>query len=209
MWSLGNNLFGISTAVSSSMRAFQIGLMLALAVCTASADTVSLSLTNANLTGQPGQVLLFSGVFVNDTADEVFINSSDLNAPDADFGDDFVVNDLFDSITLGAYATSSVVDLFNVVIPEDFTAFDSYSGTYASLGGATLDDQSLLMSPPGVDFSFTVEPADSGLVPEPGSLWLALAALPLWYFASDKGPLTCRLSRTPTKFRPNIPHKAE
>jgi hypothetical protein len=150
-----------------------IGLSILAAVLlvagTARADAVvTVVLDSPLLSGNPGDVLAFSGILTNSTSDVVWLNSDNFSPlsgiPPAAINDlPFFMNA---PLFLDANQNTGDIGLFNVTIPIALTP-GNYDGTFTLLGGAGEDSQDILGS---ADFTVQVLEAEpSSGVPEPGT----------------------------------------
>jgi PEP-CTERM motif len=152
-----------------------------LPVAPASADTITLALSNPAQTGAPGSTLIFDATvfapLANGTA--VFLNSDNYNVsiPGATIDDSgFFLNFPF-SLNPGDNATGT---LFSVMLPLD-VAVGTYNGFFEILGGSGADSQDLLAT---VDFQINT-------VPEPGTGVLfatGFGVLAAWMFGRRRRP---------------------
>lgn len=145
--------------------------LLALAAATASAGPI-LFLTEATLSGDPGQMLTFTGTLYNDTGLDLYINGATINlagfAPE-DLDASPVV--LGAPYPIGAGVTTGTLDIFTVFIPLG-RALGLYDGEIVLQGGSNTDAQDAL------DFTpFHVQVNESAtVVPEPATFLPVLLA---------------------------------
>jgi hypothetical protein len=140
-----------------------------LAAATARAGVVTIGLDSPLLSGNPGDVLPFSGTITNNTSDVVYLMSDNFSPlsgliPAAIDDLPFFTNA---PLFLDANESTGDIGLFNVTIPIALTP-GNYGGTFTLLGGAGLDSQDVLGS---ADFTVQVlaaQPASG--VPEPATL---------------------------------------
>jgi hypothetical protein len=138
----------------------------------ATAGTLTITLTNDDLSTTAGGTVTFQATAVNsDPINAYNFNADGIGAldPALTLDDTAFLNNWF---SVGASSTFGPEDLFNVTVLAG-TAPGPYLGSYNILGGPGANDQNLLAT---LDFTVTVTPATSG-VPEPGTFAMMSAAL--------------------------------
>jgi hypothetical protein len=144
----------------------------------ASADTLTITLDSPTLSGSPGDTLQFLGTLTNTTSDTVFLNDVNFNLASIPSGSidnsPFFANaplSLDAAGSLDGGFTSGDIELFDVTIPDPFTA-GNYDGTFQVLGGVDGNAQDILGT---VDFTVQVA-GPASAVPEPASFGFMAAA---------------------------------
>lgn len=158
------------------MRHLLVAFLLTLSA--AHAAVLNVTISPSPLTGNPGQMLTFSGTLENTTGDEVFINSNSFTFDISGTGvlDDslFLSNAPF---TLLSLESSTPFDFLSVNIPA-LQGAGLYSGVFTVLGGA----DELAMDVLGTA-SFAVEvSAASADIPEPATVLLMGGGLALLFW---------------------------
>jgi hypothetical protein len=151
---------------------FPILALALLSAGAASADTITITLDSATLSGSPGDTLQFFGTLTNTTADTVFLNDDNLNLSGFPLSSLDGTPFFNEPLSLDAGVSSSDMELFDITIPDPFTP-GNYDGTFQVVGGADGGSQDIVGT---ADFTVQVTGPVSG-VPEPGSLGLMGAAL--------------------------------
>ena len=142
----------------------------------AQAGVLTVTFTNAALSGSPGDTLTYGGSIANTTDSTLFINAADISLISFGPGDydytPFLLNAPF---WLDPYAGSDPFDFFTVTIPSGF-AGGSYFGSFLVQGGGSDSDDTLIGTG---DFEVDVTGSEAA-TPEPTTLMatgLALAAI--------------------------------
>jgi hypothetical protein len=162
------------------MRAIYTTLLcgLALARGSARADLLSISFQQSVETGAPGSMVLFSGALTNLTSSTIYLNLDSLNL--AGFDPTNLDDSPFFANTptgfLGPNASTGLIGLFNVTIPNPFPS-GSYNGTFQILGGGTFSDLTVLDVPGGFTVQVQGSTGPPSSVPEPSSVILILTVV--------------------------------
>jgi hypothetical protein len=133
----------------------------------AHATVIAISLDNTTLTGQPGDVLTFSGDLTNTTAATVYLTSAQINLADPDLTGDGTPFLLNAPISVGPGGDSGDFDLFTVTIADPLTlSAGTYAGTIDVLSGPSFGSQSF---DDQVGFQVDVQSGSSDPTPEPAT----------------------------------------
>jgi hypothetical protein len=148
-----------------------IPLLLAAVAAAHGSTLLTVSFSIPTQSGNPGDLLQFSGSLTNNTGSTVFINSDSFTFAISGAVDDspFLTNA---PISLPAFGSSGSFEFLQVLIPLSQPG-GTYDGTFDVLGGASDTQQDLLGS---AAFHVTVNSA-SPSVPEPQSLILMAAGV--------------------------------
>ena len=140
----------------------------------AKADSLTITLDQANPTASAGDTLQFFGTITNDTDTALFLNNDDLNLGGLSLT---TTDQFFNTVPISLAPEGEVgdssgdIELFDVTVSDPLLdAAGVYSGTYTLFGGADGNAQDNLGS---TSFSVTtVSP-----VPEPSTLYLLLSGI--------------------------------
>jgi hypothetical protein len=159
----------------SFLPALLTSLMLCLTAASHALD-VSVLFQPAHQTGNPGDTLLFSAVFTNNTGGDVTFDFATLNLPSAPAGSESYITGYLNGgpFTIGTGETTQT-DIFGIYLDPDLASDPSFLTTYDGIGAfsATTGDEV------SNALSFTVS-SPSSVVPEPLSVILFVAGgLPL------------------------------
>ena len=127
----------------------------------ARAGIVDIALLQPVLSGSPGDVLAFFGTITNTTGSPAFLNADNFNGVPPGYLDDSPFFANTPAGFLDPFGSTGLIELFDVTVP-DFNII----GSFEILGGAAIDDQTVLASA-----DFTV------FTPEPSSMALMFAAM--------------------------------
>ncbi len=162
------------------MKKYHLALLIVagLAAGCANADSFSITLDSAILTGSPGDVLSFSGTIVNTTASSIDLSLAADNINITDFTSGIDDSPFFANLpfSLDGGASTGDIGLFNITIPNPFTlppGDNPYSGTFQ-----ILDDCGAVAGTAFFDVNVNIP---SGSVPEPASVALLAGALGCWF----------------------------
>ena len=148
-----------------------IPLLLAAVAAAHGSTLLTVNFSIPTLSGNPGDLLQFSGSLTNNSGSEVFINSDSFTFAISGALDDspFLTNA---PISLPAFGSSGPFAFLQVLIPLGQSG-GTYGGTFDVLGGATDTQQDVVGS---AAFNVTVNGANPS-VPEPQSLILMAAGV--------------------------------
>lgn len=133
----------------------------------AQADPIIFTLTNSNLSGQPGMTLTFQGTILNAGAPTVFLNGDSVTTSSGFLSIDDTA--FFNNVPLSLSPNAGVgpVNLFSVLIDPN-TPFGTYAFNFFNIiGGPDASAQNLLATQ-----TFTVT-----VVPEPATAFLLASGL--------------------------------
>jgi hypothetical protein len=155
--------------------------LITLAVSSAHADGITITLDTPNQDGDPGQTLQFFGVIANTGTDlaPVYLNLDSFNFGLSDASYTLTDNFANTPLSLDASTSSDDIDLFDITLSNPVAdPAGLYSGTYALIGGEDGGDLSGTDNLAQASFSVDIESAPSG-TPEPGTWYLLAGGLAL------------------------------
>lgn len=156
------------------MKALLCILILAAGTVAAKADSLTITLDQANPTASAGDTLQFFGTITNDTDATIFLNNDDLNIGGLSLT---TTDQFFNTVPISLAPEGQVgdssgdIELFDVSVSNPLLdAAGVYSGTYTLFGGADGNAQDSLGA---TSFSVTT----LAQTPEPSSLYLLLSGM--------------------------------